>query len=74
MLSGMFTGIWLTLGMMSADFCVAPNQNTIDLFGSGSGGNSVRYYLGCDPDKKETIDSNDGKMEKNNLLVCALLV
>eukprot|EP01138_Halocafeteria_seosinensis_P008303 gb/GECG01008484.1/.p1 GENE.gb/GECG01008484.1/~~gb/GECG01008484.1/.p1 ORF type:complete len:477 (+),score=45.92 gb/GECG01008484.1/:1-1431(+) len=56
----MFTGIWLTLGMMSADFCVAPNQNTIDLFGSGSSGNSVRYYLSCDPDKKEVVTPDDG--------------
>eukprot|EP01138_Halocafeteria_seosinensis_P013722 gb/GECG01014013.1/.p1 GENE.gb/GECG01014013.1/~~gb/GECG01014013.1/.p1 ORF type:complete len:470 (+),score=51.33 gb/GECG01014013.1/:1-1410(+) len=55
-----FTGIWLTLGMMSADFCVAPNQNTIDLFGSGSSGNSVRYYLSCDPNKEEEVTPGDG--------------
>eukprot|EP01138_Halocafeteria_seosinensis_P006681 gb/GECG01006829.1/.p1 GENE.gb/GECG01006829.1/~~gb/GECG01006829.1/.p1 ORF type:complete len:539 (+),score=43.15 gb/GECG01006829.1/:1-1617(+) len=61
-----FTGVYLVVGMMSADFCIKPNQNTIELFEASVGPNSastqsVRYYLSCDPTSPEgNITQSDG--------------
>eukprot|EP01138_Halocafeteria_seosinensis_P001212 gb/GECG01001241.1/.p1 GENE.gb/GECG01001241.1/~~gb/GECG01001241.1/.p1 ORF type:complete len:554 (+),score=45.86 gb/GECG01001241.1/:1-1662(+) len=61
-----FTGIYLVIGLMSADYCMRPNENTIELFESSAGPNSkstqsVRYYLSCDPTSPErNITKNDG--------------
>lgn len=55
--AGLITGVFLAIGMMSADYCMTPNENTIQLIG----GDSVRYYLRCVPGEEEKIDSDDGE-------------
>lgn len=71
MYSGIVTGVVLAIALASADFCMAPNGNAIALVDDSIGGtvgNSLNFYLSCDPDAPDQPSPDDGttklKLEK----------